>query len=139
MSDPAGLLVFVVDDELSIASTLTLILKSQGYRAKFFTDPATALEAAASEMPDLLITDAIMPGLSGIELAIQVTMRCPECKVFLLSGQAPAKDQLALAREKGLELEVLHKPVHPSVLLGRIGAVVAAMGGTASKPERSPE
>jgi DNA-binding response OmpR family regulator len=130
MSDPAGALVFVVDDELSIASSLALILKSQGYRAQFFTDPGKALEAAASETPDLLITDAIMPMLSGIELAIRMNALHPGCKVLLLSGQSPASDQLARARTMGVDLEVLSKPVHPSVLLEKIRSIQPTIAAT---------
>lgn len=129
MSNPPGVLIFVVDDELSIASSLALILKSQGYRVQFFTDPVKALEAASSETPDLLITDAIMPVLSGVELAIRMKVLCPGFKVLLLSGQIPNTDQLAQARTMGVDIEVLNKPAHPSVLLEKVRTLQRAFPG----------
>src|ERR1035438_2000723 len=65
-------LVFVVDDEHMIASSLATILRHLGFDATSFTDPLAALKAAHSQHPDLLITDVVMPQLSGIELALQV-------------------------------------------------------------------
>ena len=80
--------VFVVDDEEVIASTLTTILQLHGgFRARSFTKPIEALEAARLEAPDLLISDVVMPQLSGIDLAIQVRESCPNCKVLLFSDK----------------------------------------------------
>jgi CheY-like chemotaxis protein len=67
--------VFVVDDENIIASTLALILQHKGFDATPFTKPFEALRAACSQAPDLLVTNVVMPLLSGIELAIQVLER----------------------------------------------------------------
>lgn len=62
-------LVFVVDDEDVIASTLAMILRSQGgFEAGAFTMPLDALEAAQLYAPDLLISDVVGPALSGIDL-----------------------------------------------------------------------
>ena len=69
--------VFVVDDEHVIASTLAAILKLHGYSAAFFTSPLEALAAARSKAPDLLISDVAMPGISGIDLAIQMKISVP--------------------------------------------------------------
>lgn len=113
--------VFVVDDEDVIASTLAMILRLQGgFHARSFTKPLDALQAARLEAPDLLISDVVMPLLSGIELAIQVREHCPNCKVLLFSGQAATADMLATARVNGHDFEILLKPVHPSDLLARI-------------------
>ncbi|MFZ0305185.1 MAG: response regulator [Terracidiphilus sp.] len=113
--------VFVVDDEEVIALTLTMILRLQGgFNARSFTKPLEALEAARSEAPDLLISDVMMPRLSGIDLAIRVREYCPECKVLLFSGQAATFKMLQDARKNGNDFEVLLKPVHPADLLARI-------------------
>jgi DNA-binding NtrC family response regulator len=113
--------VFVVDDEDIIASTLAMILRLQGgFHARCFTKPLEALESARLECPDLLITDVVMPLLSGIELAIQVREHCPDCKVLLFSGQAATAGMLENARADGHDFEFLSKPVHPSDLLAKI-------------------
>src|ERR1700689_1609725 len=65
--------IFVVDDEPVIASSLAAILRMNGFSARFFTCPLKALAAARSESPDFLISDVAMPGISGIDLAIQMS------------------------------------------------------------------
>jgi DNA-binding NtrC family response regulator len=121
MSQPCKQLrVFVVDDEFVIASTLGLILRHKGFDAISFHAPLDALEAARSKIPDLLISDVVMPRLSGIELAIRVQEQCPDCKVLLFSGQAATAGMLEAARANGHNFEILSKPVHPTDLLRRI-------------------
>jgi DNA-binding response OmpR family regulator len=112
--------VFVVDDDLMIASTTTSILRLNGYDAHSFTDPLEALEAARTVRPDLVIADVIMPKLSGIDFAIRLKEQCPTCRVLLFSGQAETGDLLKAALERGHHFEVLAKPIHPTDLLARI-------------------
>jgi DNA-binding NtrC family response regulator len=115
--------IFVVDDEHVIAWSLAMILHQQGFEAKSFTEPLAALMAARSEAPELLISDVVMPQLSGIELAIQLREFCPDCKVLLFSGQAATANLLDAARERGYDFEILAKPVHPEDLLRKIQSV----------------
>lgn len=118
--------VYVVDDEKVIADTLAMILKQSGFGAVAFEDPCKALAAATEgPPPDLLISDVVMPGMSGIELAIQFQQSYPRCKVLLFSGQAVTADLLETARLQGYQFEVLQKPVHPSDLLAKLRAVSA--------------
>ena len=112
--------VFVVDDQPVIASTLAAILQMHGFSAKFFTSPLEALAAARAKSPDLLISDVEMPGLSGIELAIQMKAQYPTCKILLFSGRPSTLDLLDAARARGHNFDLLLKPVHPRVLLSEI-------------------
>ena len=91
--------VFVVDDEVVIAKTLAIILRNEGFDAIAFHSPEQALERAKETAPDLLISDVAMPGMTGIELAIQMKSRFPQCKILLFSGQSPTIDWQR-AREK---------------------------------------
>jgi CheY-like chemotaxis protein len=113
-------LIFVVDDERMIASTLAAILQASGYDAISFVDPLEALEATRTVKPDLIIADVVMPGLSGIDLAVRLREECPTCKILLLSGQTVTEDLLEAARSRGHDFEVLAKPIHPTDLLARI-------------------
>ena len=113
-------MVFVVDDERLIASTTTTILQLSGYETRSFANALEALEAARTVRPDLLIADVIMPGLSGIDLAIRFKELYPTCKVLLLSGQTKTTDLLEAARQQGHDFEILAKPVHPTDILARI-------------------
>lgn len=119
--------IFVVDDENSIASTLALILESDGFDATPFTEPLEALKASRSESPDLLLSDVMMPQLSGIDLAIQMLEHSPFCKVLLFSGMPDSANLLQDSREHGHSFELLAKPMDPPELLRRIQT---AMEGT---------
>ena len=113
--------VFVVDDEPVIALTLAAILQCNGFTAQSFTDPLKALKAARSTAPDLLISDIMMPELSGMDLAIQMQSLCPRCKVLLFSGQA---NFTALMRQTTMgwksDFHILAKSVNPRELLRAI-------------------
>ena len=112
--------VMVVDDESSIADTLAEILSRSGYAAVTAYDGDSALETALLMPPEMLITDVVLPGMSGIDLAITVKRVFPDCKIILFSGQASTADLLAAANRDGHQFVLLSKPVHPADLLSRI-------------------
>jgi CheY-like chemotaxis protein len=115
-----GLKVFVVDDETVIAATLAIILNQSGFQAESFTNPLEALERARTTKPDLVISDVMMPEMTGVELAIAIKNEYPECKILLFSGQAATADLLEAARTQGHEFHLLTRPVHPADLLQSI-------------------
>jgi DNA-binding NtrC family response regulator len=115
-----GNLVYVVDDRTVIAETLATILNQAGFRALAFDDPTIALSAASIKHPDALISDVIMPRMTGIDLAIRVRSAHPQCRVVLYSGQIHTADLLERAKNEGHEFEVLAKPVHPDQILERL-------------------
>jgi DNA-binding NtrC family response regulator len=112
--------VFVVDDEPVIAQTLAIILNQAGFEAHAFDHPDKAVAARSQTAPDLLISDVMMPGMTGVELAIHFRKAQPECKVLLFSGQAATADLLEKAREQGYDFDLLSKPVHPTDLLAKL-------------------
>ena len=128
MSSNQGPRVFVVDDEQVVASTLAAILQMHGFSAKFFTSPLEALTAARSKAPDLLVSDVEMPGLSGLDLAIQMKAQYPSCKILLLSGQAATLDLLQQARAEGHHFDLLLKPIPPTEFLLEIEKRVRGAG-----------
>ncbi|WP_353063175.1 response regulator [Tunturibacter psychrotolerans] len=114
--------VFVVDDEAVIAQTLAVILNQAGFQATAFDRPEKAIAARAELAPDLLISDVMMPGMTGVELAIHFREAQPDCKILLFSGQAATADLLREAREQGYDFDLLSKPVHPADLLAKLRA-----------------
>lgn len=114
--------VFVVDDEAVIAQTLAVILNRAGFQATAFDHPEKAIAACTELAPDLLISDVMMPGMTGVELAIHFRETQPKCKVLLFSGQAATSDLLGKAREQGYDFDLLSKPVHPADLLAKLRA-----------------
>lgn len=116
--------VFVVDDEQVIATTISLILDKAGYESRAFFDPTAMLAAIDDAMPDLVISDIVMPQMTGIDVAIQLRNTHPELKLILFSGQAATSVLLEAAKKKGHDFEVLAKPVHPTVLLGHVAGLL---------------
>jgi DNA-binding response OmpR family regulator len=114
--------VLVVDDESVIADTLAEILNRKGYAAIPTYDAEEALETALVMPPELLLTDVVLPGMSGIELAIRVKRIFPDCKILLFSGQAATTEMLTSANRAGHRFDLLSKPIHPSDLLAHVSA-----------------
>jgi len=112
--------VLVADDEQVIANTLAIILNQAGFEARAVFSGEKAVEALDSFQPDMLISDVIMTGMTGIEAAIITRTRMPNCKILLFSGQAATADLLEKARTQGHEFEILAKPVHPTDLLAKL-------------------
>jgi|SRR5471032_1227258 len=112
--------VLVADDEQVIANTLAIILNQAGFEARAVYSGEKALEELDSFQPDMLISDVIMTGMTGIEVAIETRRKLPKCKVLLFSGQAATADLLERARAEGHEFDILAKPVHPTDLLAKL-------------------
>ena len=125
--DRQGLSVFVVDDEELITRSLTQILRNEGFEVSPFINPLKALANLKSGAPDLLISDVMMPELSGIELARQARKALPDCRILLFSGAAD--DLLRTAGADGIGFRLLHKPLHPSELLQEIESLPGVSGG----------
>lgn len=112
--------ILVADDEQVIANTLAIILNQAGFEARAVFSGEKAVETIDSFQPDLLISDVIMTGMTGIEAAIITRSKLPRCKILLFSGQAATADLLEKARKQGHEFEILAKPVHPTDLLAKL-------------------
>lgn len=112
--------VLVADDEQVIANTLAIILNQAGFEARAVYSGENALESIETFQPNMLISDVIMTGMTGIEAAIQIRAKLPQCKILLFSGQAATADLLEKARSQGHEFEILAKPVHPTDLLAKL-------------------
>jgi CheY-like chemotaxis protein len=117
---PSKRRVLVADDEQVIANTLAIILNQAGFEARAVYSGEKAIEALESFQPDMLISDVIMTGMTGIEAAIATREKMPNCKILLFSGQAATADLLERARQDGHEFEILAKPVHPTDLLAKL-------------------
>ena len=114
--------VLVADDEQVIANTLAIILNQAGFEARAVYSGENALETIDAFQPNMLISDVIMTGMTGIDAAIQIRQKLPACKILLFSGQAATADLLEKARSQGHEFEILAKPVHPTDLLAKLRA-----------------
>lgn len=112
--------IIVVDDEPVIADTLVNILNGEGYDALCVSDGESAIQLARMLVPDVIVTDVIMPGIDGIESAKAIMKFLPNCRIILFSGQAASTDLMAKARAEGYSFEVLAKPINPDMLLEKL-------------------
>jgi PAS domain S-box-containing protein len=115
--------VLVVEDEPSVRDMTTQLLTRAGYKVVAVTDGAAALAAAEERRPfDVLITDVVMPNMSGIELAELMLNRFPGIGVVLLSGYTA--ETLDLERVMARGAEFISKPVTSRHLLEAVGRAV---------------
>jgi YesN/AraC family two-component response regulator len=117
--------VLVVDDEPLIANTLVAILRKQNYAATAAYNAEEALAIAKIIPPDYLITDILMPRMTGIDLAIAIKELTPDCKVLLFSGHANAIHLEDDPRYAAYDFPMLAKPIHPDVLLANLACLGA--------------
>ena len=106
-------IVLLVDDEPLIVDTLKEILEGAGFAVLPACDGRTALEQVAHRQPDFLLSDVLMPKMTGVELAIAVLTMYPSTRVVLFSGQAGISEILLDGQSRGFEFEMIAKPIHP--------------------------
>jgi CheY-like chemotaxis protein len=132
----SGHKVLVVDDERTIADTLTVIFSGSGYDTRAAYSAEQAIEIITEWLPDLAIIDVVLPRMTGIDLAILLKVQCPICRLLLFSGQAMTADLLADATTKGHSFDILAKPVHPTVMLD---TALQMLAGAETAPPRVSE
>jgi CheY-like chemotaxis protein len=112
--------ILVVDDEVILADSVAEILNISGFCAFSAYDASTAFEITRELRPDYLLSDVMMPGMNGVDLAIHVRKMFPDMAILLFSGQAGVTDLLEVAREQGYAFELVEKPMHPVRLIERL-------------------
>lgn len=112
--------ILVVDDETLIASTIAAILHENGFEALAAFSGEEALAAARTFRPDILLSDVLMPRMSGVELGMQLKKEQPEARILLFSGQAATMELIRRAEADGYRFELFPKPIHPDELIARL-------------------
>jgi DNA-binding NtrC family response regulator len=78
--------ILVVDDDDPVRVMLARLLRTQGYDVLQAANASEARRLVANQRPDLVISDIVMPGESGIELRRHLAAMWPELPVILISG-----------------------------------------------------
>jgi CheY-like chemotaxis protein len=78
--------LLIVDDEAPLRTSLSLVFTTFGHRVRSAEDGFSALDQIRMEMPDILLSDLNMPGMSGFELLSVVRRRFPAIQVIAMSG-----------------------------------------------------
>ncbi|MBI4640210.1 MAG: sigma-54-dependent Fis family transcriptional regulator [Candidatus Tectomicrobia bacterium] len=109
MIDPAAKTILVVDDKESVRSSLEKILKREGYQVLLAEDGLKALDIVRAEPVNLILTDLMMPGLSGNELLKAAKKAIPEIEVVVITGFGTV--ETAKEAIKGGAYDFIEKPL----------------------------
>src|SRR5262252_2365960 len=116
--------ILVVEDEPAIQELIACNLELAGHQALRAENAEQALEMVRTALPDLVVLDWMLPGMSGIELArkLRADRRTHEVPVIMLTARADEADKLA-GLESGAD-DYLVKPFSPRELNARVRAVL---------------
>ena len=101
--------ILIVEDEKSIATLLSRILKKEGYKVKSTISPEKALDIIRYFSPNLIISDLKMPGMTGLELLQQVKPERPEIDFIIITAYATVEN--AVDAMKSGAFDYLIKPL----------------------------
>jgi two-component system phosphate regulon response regulator PhoB len=116
--------ILVVDDEPDIAALVAFHLARESYRVRTAASGPEAIAALEAEVPDLVVLDLMLPGMSGLEVLREIRARgeLADVPVILLTARAEEQQRI-----EGLSLgadDYVTKPFSPRELILRVGAVL---------------
>ena len=128
VSVQGGETILLVEDDDIVRELAEAILEDHGYQVLTARNANMALTVvnAYSETIDLLLTDVVMPGMSGPALATQLRRRFPQLKVLLMSGYPD--DEIRRHAVNGIHIDLLTKPFHTDGLISKVRSVLANKG-----------
>ncbi len=113
----AGMAVLVLDDDLSVVSSLADVLRAERCQVHTATRPSAALGILRNVRVDAVISDVVMPEMDGYEFYLRVKEEMPHLPVILMTAYNYDRDHIIMrARLKGLEGALFKKPVNPAKL-----------------------
>lgn len=116
--------ILVIDDDALVRRTLLKMLRFGGHDTLEADNGVTGLELFRKEMPDIVVTDIIMPEQEGIETIVTIRRERPEAKIIAISGGGRMADieLLRMARLLGAD-DVIAKPFRAEELRRRVRAL----------------
>ncbi|MGY5958539.1 two-component system response regulator CreB [Kosakonia sp. BK9b] len=121
MSTPQPL-IWLVEDEASIAETLIYMLQQDGFTVTAFERGLPVLDTATRQLPDLAILDVGLPDISGFELCRRLLAQAPALPVLFLTARSDEVDKL-LGLEMGAD-DYIAKPFSPREVCARVRTVL---------------
>ncbi len=131
MSEHAKILI--VDDDPVLVKATSAVLESAHYLVVAAYDGEEGLAKVASEKPDLIILDVIMPNKDGFAVCeeLKADPRFADIPVIMLTSFAEKRGETSIPVSAGLTLEAedyIDKPVKPDELLFRVGRLLKKKG-----------
>ena len=119
--------VFLIDDDAHTAALLLKVLAREGYRAEACTEPEHALDKDLSFLPEVILLDIMMPGVSGLDLAraLKQGFQNHPIRIVMLTARTEAEFVEQAARA-GAD-DYLTKPIKRRELIGRLDRQVRAL------------
>jgi CheY-like chemotaxis protein len=114
--------ILVVDDDPSVAKSLKVLLRVNKHQVEVANDGETALAKHEGGGHDLVITDFVMPGIDGLELARLIKARVPHQPILMITGYLEAVSNEEKARLQHVD-GLLGKPFTQSQLHEALSAV----------------
>lgn len=114
--------ILVVDDEKSIRFTLSALLKKEGYEVDTAQDADAAFELLGERIYDIVLTDIVMPRISGVDLLKAVKSLSPAARVIMMTG-APSLDTVKDSLLSGA-FEYIYKPFSKETVLETVKRAV---------------
>ena len=114
--------ILIVDDETALLDMCSEILRNKGYRIFCASNTEQAIELLAQEKIDLMLSDIVMPGKDGYQLADYVLEKYPHIKIQLVSGFSDNRHQNMTNSE--LHENIIYKPYNSHDLLSRIRSLL---------------
>jgi CheY-like chemotaxis protein len=119
--------ILIVDDYPDALEIWALFLRLRGYRVSTAADGATALAEAEQSLPDLIVLDLELPGISGFEAARRLRRNAATQDIPLIAATGYSHQrQLAMARDAGFD-QIVVKPVDPDSLVEEIERLLDRM------------
>jgi two-component system, NtrC family, response regulator AtoC len=110
--------ILIVDDEILLLRTMTLLLKSSGYDVRGEGNAQEALKAVQSQNFDLIILDLTLPDINGLELITKLLAIDPMSRILIISANI-ATESAQRAQELGA-IGFINKPVEPEELFRQL-------------------
>lgn len=123
--------ILVVDDEPGIMEIAAAYLRRDGFTVRTATTGRRALDAVATQVPDLIVLDLMLPDISGEEVCVSLR-RSTSVPILMLTAKSAESDRL-----RGLALgadDYLVKPFSPRELVARVRAILRRTSGSVDPP-----
>ena len=114
--------ICIVDDQPSICSTISNILKDEGYQAVVFPDAESFWQSLDTLNPSLVMLDIWLPGSDGLQLLKRLQDRLPALPIIMMSGHAGI--ETAVAAIKAGAYDFMEKPLHLDILLDKVKSAI---------------